>query len=139
MIFLCVQDFQTECEEYIREEVKDVKPGKARIKAIIKYYVRFFTQYPGIFDLFFLEKMPDIRNNKAAAELIYSFLFTLCKKDWEHCLQKKVFTKNEIILKHRQINAITAGSLLFYLNRLQPADYKDFVKSMEEQVELVMM
>lgn len=139
LIFLCVQDFQAECEEFIREEVKDVKPGRDRIKAIVKHYVRYFTQYPGIFDLFFVEKMPDIRNNKAAAELIYSFLFKLCKKDWEYCLQKKTFTKNEIILKHRQINFITAGLLIFYLNRMQPLEHKDFFNNIEEQMAILLL
>jgi AcrR family transcriptional regulator len=49
LIFECVKDFQAECEDHVRRETKNSARGKEKIEAIVKAYVKYFVQYPGIF------------------------------------------------------------------------------------------
>src|SRR5579859_2433857 len=57
LIFLCVHDFYEECRQHVKEHTKKQEKGLKRLKAAVKAYADYFIQYPGIFDLFFLEKM----------------------------------------------------------------------------------
>ena len=74
LIFECVKDFQDECEELVKNETKKCPRGKDKIKAIIKSYMKYFVQYPGIFELFFLEKISDFGSKQPTIELIRTFL-----------------------------------------------------------------
>lgn len=134
LIFECVRDFQTECASMVERETKKVAPGKERIKATVLAYVGYFTEYPGIFELFFVEKMGNIGNKQATAELIYTFLDRLCEPHWEYCVAENLYDQREVEIKKRQLRFSVMGMLLFYQNRLQPDNYKDFIAQLNEQV-----
>ncbi|MDD5061870.1 MAG: TetR/AcrR family transcriptional regulator, partial [Candidatus Marinimicrobia bacterium] len=65
LIFVCVKDFQVECAAFVRNETTQGGHGIEKIKAIINAYVKYFVQYPGIFELFFLEKVADISSKQS--------------------------------------------------------------------------
>jgi len=137
LIFICVADFQQECREWIGHQVAGKEPGEERLKATLKAYVGYFTEYPGIFQLFFLEKMNDISSSRATADQIYGFLDTVCSADWDILLTNGTFTAEEVSTKKNLLNNLTAGLLLFYMNRVSPADWQTFNRQVQSQVDAV--
>ena len=87
LIFLCVKDFQEECEQFVDARKQNSQPGIESVKKITKAYVEYFIEYPGIFELFFLERMSGMGNKQPTAELIYSFLDRLCAADWDTAIK----------------------------------------------------
>ena len=127
LIFICIKDFQEECRLYIESEVKNFSKGKDKLKAKTKAFMKYFVQYPGIFELFYIERFNDIANKTTSIEMICTFLDCLTDDDWNYCVSTKMLsTENAGNLKE-ELRFVTAGMLLFYLNRRFPASYKDFI------------
>src|SRR5882757_3650074 len=55
LVFLCVHDFNEECRQHVKDRIKRSEKGITSIKAAVKAYAEFFIQYPGVFELFFIE------------------------------------------------------------------------------------
>jgi len=138
LIFLCVKDFQDECELFIKDEIKKQPHGIEKIKAISKAYINYFVQYPGIFELFYIEKISNIGSKQPTTELICTFLDRLCLEEWEYCIQQNITTKEEADIYTKQLRFTVAGMLLLYLNRLQPTDYKEFIALTEVQLNQIL-
>ena len=134
LIFECVVDFQEECEVFIKSETKKTQPGIEKIKAIAKAYMKYFIQYPGIFELFFLEKTSDLARKQNTAELIYTFFDKVCAEEWDYCIQNKIIKKADAELMKPAVKHLITGMLLFYINRRQPASYKEFTELTEIQL-----
>ncbi|NCD10629.1 MAG: TetR/AcrR family transcriptional regulator, partial [Negativicutes bacterium] len=64
LVFECVCDFQNECTRFVEEKVGEEAPGLRRIRAITIAYMKYFVEYPGIFELFFIEKPSEIANKQ---------------------------------------------------------------------------
>jgi AcrR family transcriptional regulator len=138
LIFFCVKDFEDECEAFIKDRTIDVPKGKKKITAIVKAYTSFFVEYPSIFELFFIEKMIDVSKNKPAAELITSFLDRLCLDDWNYCVQRKRVTTGFAERKKKELKYSVVGLLLFYMNRRQPENYSEFVRTSDQLIRNIM-
>ncbi|NWJ50134.1 MAG: TetR/AcrR family transcriptional regulator [Bacteroidetes bacterium] len=134
LIFVCVKDFQDECTQFISEQVKKDQTGTDAIKSKMIAFSNYFIQYPGIFELFYVEKIPDLNSQQSTTQLIYNFLDRLCEEDWNYCLEKKLFTKEETEDAKVQLQFFITGLLLFYLNRRQPSDYKEFITLRDKQI-----
>ena len=137
LIFICVEDFLEECSEFIQNEISDVPIGIERIKSITKAYAKYFVQYPGIFELFFIEHIADMSTRKSNTNLIYSFLEKECKDDWIYCSENNILDKNEISVIKDQINYLITGLLVYYLNRRYPDTYKKFTEQINIQLSYV--
>lgn len=138
LIFLCVKDFQDECELFINDEIKKQPRGLEKIKAISKAYINYFVQYPGIFELFYIEKISNIGSKQPTTELICTFLDRLCLEEWEYCIKQQITTTEEADIYTKQLRFSVAGMLLLYLNRLQPTDYKEFIALTEAQLNQIL-
>jgi AcrR family transcriptional regulator len=138
LIFVCVNDFQVECAAFVRNETTQGGHGIEKIKAIINAYVKYFVQYPGIFELFFLEKVADISSKQSTIETIYYLADSLCYEEWAYCIAEKIMTKKESDSLKAQIRNEVAGLLLFYINRRQPEKYQDFVNLTQNQLNRIL-
>jgi AcrR family transcriptional regulator len=138
LIFECVKDFQAECELFVRNKTKKVPSGKEKIKAITTAYVHYFTEYPGIFELCFIERMRDIGHKKGTAELIHTFLDRLCEEQWSYCISEKLIDAEKAENMKAQLRYSVTGMLLFYENRLQPDNYKDFTALVSSQLDFIL-
>jgi AcrR family transcriptional regulator len=137
LIFFCVRDFQDECERFVFEETKQSPRGTGKIKAIVKSFVRYYIQYPGIFELFYLERMSDIGNRQPTIKLIYTFLDRLCADEWAFCVDHgKISARDRHILSD-QVRYVVTGMLLFYINRNIPSDFKKFDISIDRQLDVM--
>jgi len=137
LIFECVKIFQEECEAFVMDKVGTQPAGIPRIKAITKEYVNYFMEYPGIFDLFFVEKLGSMGNPQQMGHAIYSFLNYLCDSDWEAVRNQGTYSEQQIDAIQKQLNYTSAGMLLFYMNRLQPASYAEFQSNIDHQLALI--
>lgn len=138
LIFHCVKDFQDECEETIKSRTSGMTPGQDRIKAKVSGYITYFIEYPGIFELFYLEKMTDIERKQPVSELIYTFLTRLCQPDWDYCMAHGLFSGKEVEKRTMALNYLVTGMLLHYINRRQPVAYADFLSVSSSQVDRLM-
>ncbi|MDR0207511.1 MAG: TetR/AcrR family transcriptional regulator [Bacteroidales bacterium] len=135
LIFECVRDFQAECETAVKSKIKKSGQGKDKIKATVQAYVEYFTEYSGVFELFFLERMGNIGNKQSISELIYTFLDRLCEPHWKYCIAQNIFDRELADKKKRQLRFCVMGMLLFYQNRFQPENYNKFIEVLNNQME----
>jgi AcrR family transcriptional regulator len=138
LIFFCVKDFQSECEDYITDNTKDAERGEMKIKAILTSYVAYFVQYPSVFEIFFIEKLPASNGNLKTSELIVSFLDKLCLEEFEYCISNNEYTIKETETIAKELNSATLGILLLYLNRNYPSSYIDFNENLKLQLDRIM-
>jgi AcrR family transcriptional regulator len=135
LIFECVKDFQDECAEYVSSETKSTPAGAEKIKAITKAYVKYFIQYPGIFELFFIEKTRDIANKQPTIELIYTFLDRLCAEEWQYCIENNIIDTEKSDIMKNQLRYLITGLLFLYINRRHPSEYMEFNRLVNEQLD----
>ena len=138
LIFECVIDFQEECQAFVVSETEKTKPGIEKLKSISKAYVKYFIQYPGTFELFFLEKTNDVASKQPTLKLISNFLDRLSNNDWEYCINTKVLSAEDAEVKKNTLNFMLVGMLLFYINRRQPETYKEFSDELENQINSIL-
>ncbi len=137
LVFYCVKDFQEECEMNIQGKILNSEKGKHKIRSIALAYTEYFIQYPGIFELFYVERNLEIANVRSE-EIIVNFLDRLCKDDWQYCLDNHLVTINMMEQMKSKLHTIITGSLLLYLNRQHPAGYKSFIQSHTEMIDSVL-
>ncbi|MPM01816.1 hypothetical protein SDC9_48056 [bioreactor metagenome] len=134
LLFLCVSDFQNECNEFVAERVKKQSPGEARLRSAVQAYLEYFVEYPGIFELFFMARKIDFGNRENTLEVINNSLKTATTADWEYCISKGCFTKAGAASKLNLMQSYTTGALLHYINRLQPESYEEFMKMIKKDI-----
>jgi AcrR family transcriptional regulator len=127
LVFECVKDFQLECEEFVKSKTKKASPGKEKITAIAAAYIHYFIEYPGTFELCFLEKIRGIDDRKELTDLIYTFLDRLCQEQWDFCIREKIMDTDTAEKTRHQLRFTVMGLLLFFENRRQPGSYKEFM------------
>lgn len=137
LIFICVGDFRQEASEWITQKTIVAEPGLPRIEALAMAYADYFVEYPGIFQLFFIEKLNEISNSQQTAGLVYNFLSDLCTTDCEVATASGQLGNEELKDRIELINNLVAGALLFYLNRISPPSYTDFRTSLQKQVAMI--
>lgn len=138
LIFLCVGDFQKEIEKYVAEQTIDTKRGKERLKSIVKNYMGYFVQYPSIFNLFFIERLGDVGLKHPVAEQVYTFLDKICGDEWDYLQKKKGLDSSRVQLLRKELNFATCGMLVYYMNRMQPADYQDYTVNVDAQLDFIL-
>jgi len=136
LIFICVQDFMMECEVMIERESSDMKPGFTRIKKRIEIFIRYFTQYPDIFELFYVERMNNIGARQSTSSMIYLFTDKIIKEDVDKLIKDQTISESQAKNLRLSLKNSIIGMLLFYNNRLQPNDYREFLKIADQQIDI---
>ena len=134
LIFICVKDFMSECEAFADEQTDQQTPGSMRLRGRIRAMIQYFTQYPGIFELFYLERMNDIGARQPTAEMIYLFTDRIIQNDIEQMISSGEISAHDAEMLKISLRNGVAGMLLFYNNRLQPDDYGKFTEIAEKQL-----
>jgi AcrR family transcriptional regulator len=135
LIFLCVTDFQEECNQYAESKTKNLPFGKERLSAKIKGYMGFFVEYPSIFELYFLERVGDFGNRQTIIDTIAHSLEKTSKAEWDYCIAHGLIKKEDASLVMLQLRNLVVGLLLFYINRLTPANYVDFIDQSSKMID----
>jgi AcrR family transcriptional regulator len=124
LIFSCVEDFQTECREFVTKETSGFISGEKALSAISNSYIKFFVQYPGIFTLFFQEKTNQISTTKSNLNAINAFFDSLVEKEWNVISEQK----KKAASKAQEFHKLAIhGLLMSYLNNRSNYDYMAFL------------
>jgi AcrR family transcriptional regulator len=138
LLFECVQDFQEECAEFVGQRTAGISAGPAKIRALCRCYVLYFIQYPGIFELFFIERAPEIARHKDTPGLIHGFLDGLCADSWSVQIEAGAVSAPEAKQKKRLLNYMLNGLLLMYVNRRLILPYGEFMALVDSQLDAVL-
>ena len=138
LVFECVKDFLQECDEFIADEVKEVEPGIERVRAINKAYIKYFVQYPGIFELFYIEKTTDLAHKQPTIETIDTFLESITEKDWQVAINSGKIEVEGAKLLQEQIKFFVIGVLITYMNRLVNSSYQDIMNMVEKHLSYIL-
>lgn len=138
LIFLCVQDFYGECRQQVTEQTKKKERGLKRLKAIIRAYVDFFVQYPGIFELFFLERMGSFRDEHTLTDTIHLSLDRISEEEWNYCASKGIIRAEDVESMKTRTRYMVFGLLLLYLNRRTPSSYTEFLHQFNLQLDAIL-
>lgn len=139
LVFECIKDFQSECQEIVNSETENSARGIEKIKMVTRSYIKYFIQYPGIFELFYLEKTGDLGHKKPTLTMIYNFLDVLYGDEWNYCVENNIFSKESAETKSNILKNLSVGMLLFYLNRFSPADYSKFIELSNKQIDYILL
>ena len=138
LIFYCVEEFASECRDYVENRAVEEERGILKIKKIVKAYVEYMVQYPGVFDLFYIEKIAVDGTSVAASDKIVNFIDELCEEEMEYCVSQGIFRAGEGIEKMSSIRNSITGVLVLYMNRQYPKSYYDFVVSVNRQLDNIL-
>lgn len=127
LVYHCVVFFLGECEQFIADSVKR-NPDQENTPAITaKAYLNYFIQYPGTFELIYMERMSELNNDKIG-ELITGF-------------RKNIFIESEVAAEKKvKINSETFfnllnGYMMMYFFRRTPGSYKEFTSLTGELID----
>ncbi|WP_157309822.1 TetR/AcrR family transcriptional regulator [Chitinophaga tropicalis] len=134
LVFLCVQDFYEECRQQVTDQTKKKERGLKRLKAMVRAYADFFVQYPGIFELFFLERMGNFKES----DVINLSLDRICEEEWNYCAAKGIIRAEEIEGMKARTRYTIFGLLLMYLNRRAPSSYTEFLHLFNAQLDTIL-
>lgn len=134
LIFLCVSGFQDECREFAETGIKSNDDAREVLKEKVLRYIKYFVEYPGIFELFYLTRVGDFGNKQTTIGVIASSLEEVCKTEWVIVAQQTGISSEVIELKKAQLKYVVVGLLLFYLNRMIPSDYQQFIDQSKQQI-----
>lgn len=138
LVFLCVNDFQEECKLFVENKTKKNTKGIEKVKAIVLAYINYFVEYPGIFDLFYLEKVGDFGNKQTTINLISNSLDNVCETDWNYCLSHNLVPVEKLENMKSQLKYAVVGLLLFYINRRTPDSYAEFINQANIQIDTIL-
>lgn len=138
LIFICVNGFIKDCESIINEQTLDLEPGNDRIKFKMKLLAGYFIQYPGIYELCFIERISNPGTIQSSAKLIYELVDRIALEDFEYLCKHNLMSSQSVKTTILILKNSMAGLLLHYLNRLQPNDYKTFIANLDEQLTAIL-
>jgi len=134
LLYYCILDFIDECRQCVIAQSAGANPGSERIMASSKAFANYFVQYPGIFDLLFLDKVYMVAGQERIIETINKFLAEIFEGDWAVCGQSRGMKPKEIdLLKERHV-LIISSLLMFYIGRRHPKDYSEFLDKLVSQI-----
>ncbi|HAK46421.1 MAG TPA: hypothetical protein DCO79_10955 [Spirochaeta sp.] len=138
LIFECVRDFQTELEESIVPAIDSSNTAKDKIRGGITAWVNYFVQYPGIFELFFLERIGEVGNRSDIADLIYNSIVPACSDGLEQWVSEGRLSEEQAVGKLNTLRFQITGLMLYYSNRKNPADYSKLMQLLNRQIDQIL-
>ena len=138
LIFYCVQDFQEECRIFVFDKTEKMPSGLEKVKAMALSYTNYFSEYPGIFELFYLTKVGDFGNKQTTIALINRSLDGICESELNYCVESHIFEAERAELVKSQLRYTIIGLLLLYLNRRTPDSYSEFINRVSTQIDHIL-
>ena len=135
LIFESVRDFQAEIEQLVTEQAEKPESGLDKIRAGVTAWVNYFVQYPGIFELFFLEQIGEVGHRSDIADTIYNSILPALNPGINQLLSEGKLTEEQAIEKIDTIRFQITGLLLYYGNRKNPADYNGLLLQLNRQLD----
>lgn len=139
LVFLCVRDFYEECRLHVLERPKKKEKGLDSLRSAIRAYVDFFIQYPGIFDLFFIEDIGSFKDKKTIVDLVSFSIDGICEEEWNYCMSHGLIAADHIGALRSQVRSQVYGLLMLYLKRRMPPSYAEFIQQLNNTFDAILV
>ncbi|MFA8300375.1 MAG: TetR/AcrR family transcriptional regulator [Hyphomicrobiales bacterium] len=137
LVFLCINDFQSECKEYVLNDIDNSLKGRDRLKSLLKSYIKYFVEYPGIFELFYLVQVGGFGNKNDSLKIIDNSIYDICGDSFEYLLEGERLNNISMEDLKTQVQLCVVGLLVIYINRNVPEDYRDFIARCDRQLDIL--
>jgi len=131
LLRVCVAGFLDECAQFVAERVQSQPPAARTPRQVARAYALFFVQYPGIFELLFLERLGDIGNQSTTAQAICGQLEKLVAM---YGTPEGQAPAQPSPLQLQNLYFSLTGLLLSYLNRRHPEDFATFSQALDQAI-----
>lgn len=131
LLRVCVAGFLDECALFVAERLQSLPPSQRTAKQVARTYALFFVQYPGIFELLFLERLGDIGNPSATTQAISVQLELLITANSNQPAQPSP-------QQLQQLYYSLTGLLSSYLNRRYPENFSEFNQALDQTVNMAL-
>jgi len=137
LIFYCVQDFYQECSDFVNGESNSTESSLTIMESKIMQYIKYFVNYPSVFELFFIERVVNFGNKVQTIELITDSLKNILQKDWDQVVAQKEMRQADVMKVQHRLQLTVTGLLLFYIHRRTPADYGEFIRTAKQEIDAI--
>jgi len=135
LIFECVRDFQIEIDELIIPAIENADSAEHKLRAGLTAWVNYFVQYPGIFELFFLERIGETGQCSDISDTIYNSIVPACNPGLDQWISEDKISKEEAAQIQGRIRFQLTGLMLYYSNRKNPSDYAGLQQVLNRQID----
>ncbi len=135
LLCVCIDNFADECRQYIGDAIAGIDPGEERVRKATTAYIRYFVQYPGIFELFFIERMSDIANQQRISRTVEEIPDEVIGEDWKLLADGNEPLARAMMKTHSKA---VKGLLLMYINRRIPESYSDMMTEYGNIADLIL-
>jgi AcrR family transcriptional regulator len=123
LIFCCMEDFMKECRDFVASNTRDDMRGEDLLRATVWGYVKFFIQYPGIFDILFEQKPATVSTKNSELAEVGAFFDSLCGEAWLQCMKSRKPPRQAEPARRANLSYAVHGMLMVYLNRRADLDF----------------
>ena len=123
---ICILEFIDEVRVYVEENSTKSQEPRETIVSKSWAYAKFFVQYPGIFELLYLEKRSVIGYNQEISEKMDEIIPELLAKEFDEIFIGKHQSDSSMLKK--MFCSMLNGFLLMYINKRIPSDFNEFHK-----------
>jgi AcrR family transcriptional regulator len=138
LIFYCVQDFYQECFEFVNGNNSENLNNLSKIEAKVMEYIKYFVNYPSVFELFFIERVINFGNKVQTIDLITNSLKNIMQKEWDKSIAHHQVSSSEAVKMQNRLQLSVTGLLLFYINRRTPAEYSEFMRNSKQEIHSIL-
>ena len=130
--------FLKECQEQISKKKHPKEEGWERFKSLSKSYVNYFVQYPGIFELIFVEQMREVAVSELLSNEVDTFFNEVFSSGYQFAISNdRNDIQNISALKNVHISILN-GMLSLYLLKRSNWGYKDFITDFDSALDFAL-
>ncbi len=137
LLFRCVEDFCREAEAFVQERSRGAEGGQGRLRATARAYAEYLAGHPGVFELFFLERLGELESRVETAGRITGLLDGLCAASLEACVAEGSYDPAEAAAVMEELRYALPGMLLLYHNRLAPREEEAFLNALDRELDRI--
>lgn len=139
LIIYAAMDFLKECGDFINNEKHPVLKGKARIISLTKAYMKYFVQYPSIYELLFIEKPNSCLKGDSLIGSVEAFYNELLIEEWEYFAKHKDISSEQLETLKDVNKSMIHGYMLFNMSRKSGFNYKEFIDNIDKNIESILL
>jgi AcrR family transcriptional regulator len=130
LVFQCTLDFIDECSDFIEKETSSISNAEEALSAKVNSYIRYFVQYPDIYELIYFRNVKQIATGKSDLSEFSDFLYSVVKDE----LEELKISKNSTDLLMYSLH----GVFSLYFSRRVELDYKKLTEKANEIISLIL-
>ena len=138
LLFNCVVEFFSECEELSLKELEKCKTAKEKVINLSIVYSKYFIDNPNIYQLLFLEDLGEQPEEFKGEEGYIPEVVRLSQKNLMECAEQGIIKRKDIDIIQALIANSVQGNLLFYIKERSQMTKEEVLKKIEREVKYLL-